>query len=187
MGDDRPEHLRMRANFEAHRQVRLQLLATLEVMGQGGASASDVYCFGGFEALSASLRHVDWPRHFRPATPARFNGSSDPVEFLRQYAVAIRAAGGDGRVMANWFPIATKDEPRRWILGLPPGSVSSWRDLYECFLDKYAPLGPEPDGALAYAALDGLVFGCVKTGLGAQGALHPRSRSGRRDLHSRKE
>jgi hypothetical protein len=49
--------------------------------------------------------------------------------------------------MANWFPIATKDEPRQWILGLPPGSVSSWRDLCECFLDKYAPLGPETEGA----------------------------------------
>jgi hypothetical protein len=119
----------------------------LVAMGQGGVPAGGVDCFGGFEALSASLRHVDWPRHFCPTTPARFNGSSDPVEFLRQYAVAIRAARGDGRVMANWFPMATKDEPRRWILGLPLGSISSWRDLCERFLDKYAPLGPEPEGA----------------------------------------
>jgi hypothetical protein len=111
MGDNRPKRLRPRTDFEAHCQGRLQFLATLEVMGQGGASAGDVYCFGGFEALSASLRHVDWPRHFQRDAPARFNGLSDPIEFLRQYAVAIRVAGGDGRVMANWFPIATKDEP----------------------------------------------------------------------------
>jgi hypothetical protein len=74
MGDDRPERLRLRADFEAHRQGRLQFLVTLEVMGQGGALAGGVYCFGGFEALSAPLRHVDWPRHFRLDTPARFNG-----------------------------------------------------------------------------------------------------------------
>jgi hypothetical protein len=83
------------------------------------------YYSGGFEALSKPLRRVDWPRHFRPVTPARFNGSSDPVDFLRQYNVAIRSARGDGRVMANWFPMDAKDEPRRWIRGLPPGSISS--------------------------------------------------------------
>jgi hypothetical protein len=133
------QHLaRQRAVFEALCQGRLQILATLEAMGQGGVPVGGVNCFAGFKALSEPLRHVDWPQHFRPTTPARFNGSSDPVEFLRQYAIAIRAAGGDERVMANWFPMATKDEPPRWILGLPPGSISSWRDLYERFLDKYA-------------------------------------------------
>jgi hypothetical protein len=27
--------------------------------------------------------------------------------------------------MANWFPMATKGEPRRWLCGLPPESISS--------------------------------------------------------------
>jgi hypothetical protein len=83
MGDNRPEHLHLRADFEAHRQGRLQFLATLEAMGQGGAPAGGVDCFGGFEALSEPLWHVDWLRHFRLVTPACFDGSSDPVEFLR--------------------------------------------------------------------------------------------------------
>jgi hypothetical protein len=69
--------------------------------------------------------------------------------------------------MANWFPMATKDEPRRWIWGLPPGSISSWRDLCERFLDKYTPLGPEPEGVWAHVALDGLVPGRVEAKLGA--------------------
>jgi hypothetical protein len=125
MGDYRPGHQRMRADFEARRQGCLQFLATLEAMGQGGVPAGGVDCIGGFEALFEPLRHVDWPRHFRPAMPARFDRSSNPIEFLQQYAIAIRAAGGDGRVMANWFPMATKDKPRRWIWGLPPGSILS--------------------------------------------------------------
>jgi hypothetical protein len=49
--------------------------------------------------------------------------------------------------MANWFMIATKGEPRWWLCRLPPRSISSWRDLCERFLDKYASLGPEPKGA----------------------------------------
>jgi hypothetical protein len=89
MGDDRPKRLCLRTDFEAHRQGRLQFLATLEAMGQGGVPTGGVDCFGGFKALSEPLWHVDWPRHFRPVTPTRFDGSSDRVEFLRQYAVAI--------------------------------------------------------------------------------------------------
>jgi hypothetical protein len=49
--------------------------------------------------------------------------------------------------MANWFLMATKGEPRQWLYGLPPRSISSWRDLCECFLDRYASMGPEPEGA----------------------------------------
>jgi hypothetical protein len=101
MGDDCLMHLGLCTDFEARRQGRLQFLATLEAMGQGGEPVGGDYCFGGFEALSEPLRRVDWPRHFRPVTPARFNGSSDPIKFLWQYAVTIRVAGGDGRVMAN--------------------------------------------------------------------------------------
>jgi hypothetical protein len=59
MGDDRPERLRLRTVFEARLQGRLQFLATLEAMGQGGVPAGGVNCFGGFEALSEPLRHVD--------------------------------------------------------------------------------------------------------------------------------
>jgi hypothetical protein len=69
------------------------------------------------------------------------------VEFLQHYAAAVRSAGGDGRVMAGWFPMATKGEPRQWLYGLPPRSISSWRDLCERFLDRYASLGPEPEDA----------------------------------------
>jgi hypothetical protein len=77
---------------------------------------------------------------------ARFDGSSDLVEFLQRYAIAIRATGGDGLVMANWFSMATKGELRRWLWELPPGSILSWRGLCECILDKFAPLRPEPEG-----------------------------------------
>jgi hypothetical protein len=69
------------------------------------------------------------------------------VEFLQQYTASIRLARGDGRVMANCFMMATKGEPRRWLCRLPPRSISSWRDLCEHFLDRYASLGPEPEGA----------------------------------------
>jgi hypothetical protein len=74
---------------------------------------------------------VVWLRHFGLDTPIRFDGSSNPVRFLQLYAIAIRATRGDGRVMANWFLMATKGEAREWLLGLPPGAITSWKDLCE--------------------------------------------------------
>jgi hypothetical protein len=49
--------------------------------------------------------------------------------------------------MANWFIMAAKGEPHRWLYRLPPRSISSWRDLFERFLDRYTSLGPELEGA----------------------------------------
>jgi hypothetical protein len=118
----------------------------LEAIGQVGEPEVSDIGFGGFAALSESLRHAAWPLRFRPDISAHYDGTSDLVGFWQRYAADVWAAGGDGRVMANWFPMATKGEPRRWLCGLPPESISSWRDLCERFLDRYASLGPEPEG-----------------------------------------
>jgi hypothetical protein len=145
MADDRLARLHLRADNEYHCQVCLQVLDASEAIGQGGEPEGGATCFVGFATLSEPLRRVAWLLCFRLDTPARFDGSSDPVKFLQLYAITIRATGGDRRVMANWFPMATKGEPRRWLWGLPPESISSWRGLRECFIDKFAPLGPEPE------------------------------------------
>jgi hypothetical protein len=131
----------------SYRRALLQVLDGLEAIGQVGEPEVDDLGFGGFAVLTRPLRRAAWPPRFKPDIGARYDGTSNPVGFLQLYATNIRAAGGDGRVMANWFPMATKGEPRRWLYGLPPRSISSWRDLCECFLDRYASLGPEPEGA----------------------------------------
>jgi hypothetical protein len=144
----------------------------LEAIGEGEPEVGDIG-FGGFAALAGPLRHAAWPPRFKPDTVARYDGTSDPVEFLQQYAASVRAAGGDGHVMANWFMMATKGKPRRWLCGLPPRSISSWRDLCERFLDKHASLGPEPGGAWAYAALGGPVPRSMKMGQGGSRIVPP--------------
>jgi hypothetical protein len=146
MGDDGHHRLCLRAIYASHHRERLQVLDGLEAIGKGEPEVGDLG-FGGFVALAGPLRRVTWLPRFRPDIGARYDGTSDPVEFLQQYATSIRAAGGDGRVMANWFMMATKGEPRRWLCRLPPRSISSWHNLCECFLDRYASLGLEPEGA----------------------------------------
>jgi hypothetical protein len=147
MGDDRLLRLRLHAIYESHCQAHRQVLSALEAIGQVGEPEVSDIGFEGFVALSEPLRRAAWPSRFRLDIGVRYDGTSDPVGFLQRCVADVRAAGGDGRVMANWFPMAMKGEPRRWLCGLPPESISSWRDLCERFLDRYAPLGPEPEGA----------------------------------------
>jgi hypothetical protein len=146
MGDDRHHRLCLRAVYASRRRECLQVLDGLEAIGEGKPAVGDLG-FEGFTALAGPLRRATWPTRFRPDIDVRYDGTSDPVEFLQQYAASIRSAGGDGRVMASWFMMATKGDPRRWLCRLPPRSISSWRDLYERFLDRYASLGPEPEDA----------------------------------------
>jgi hypothetical protein len=67
-----------------------------------------VICFGGFAVLSERLQHAAWPPCYRPDTLDRFDRSTDPVEFLQRYAIAIWETGGNGRVVANWFPMVRR-------------------------------------------------------------------------------
>src|SRR5512147_1597517 len=68
----------------------------------------------GCRAFVASLRNVRWPPRFRPTITEKYDGSVNPTEFLQVYTTGIEAAGGDDRVMANFFPMALKGHgPKR--------------------------------------------------------------------------
>jgi hypothetical protein len=87
---------------------------------------------------------VVWPDKFRSDIGACYDGTSNPVEFLQLYVVAIHAARGDQRVMANWFPTALKDAPRTWLMNLPHESMTSWKDLCRQFVANFMPMYKRP-------------------------------------------
>jgi hypothetical protein len=95
-------------------------------------------------ALTRQQRYVVWPDKFRPDISARYDGTSNVVEFQQLYVVAIQAARGDQRVMANWFPMALKDTPRTWLMNLPHESVTSWKDLCRQFVANFMPTYERP-------------------------------------------
>jgi hypothetical protein len=146
MADDRHERLRLCADVEHHRQVRHHIIDALDAVGQGAEPIEKVSYNSGFATLVESLCYVAWPYKFKPATPVRYDGSSDPIGFLQLYAIAIRSAGGgNGRIMTNWFSMATKGASREWLMGLPLGTIAPWKDLHECFIDKFAHLKAAPE------------------------------------------
>jgi hypothetical protein len=67
------------------------------------------------------LKRVRWPLNFKPSGIEKYDGSTNPDEWLKVYQLAIEATGGDSYVMANYLPVCLSSFARTWLLGLPAG------------------------------------------------------------------
>nr|CAH67521.1 OSIGBa0131L05.2 [Oryza sativa] len=112
--------------------------------GHGGRPPVSPVGGAGCRAFVASLWNVRWPPRFRPTITEKYDGSVNPAEFLQIYTTGIEAAGGDDRVMANFFPMALKGQARGWLMNLPPASVHSWEDLCQQFTTNFQGIYPRP-------------------------------------------
>nr|ABF93468.1 retrotransposon protein, putative, unclassified [Oryza sativa Japonica Group] len=112
--------------------------------GRGGQPPVPPVGGVGCRAFVASLQNVRWPPRFRPTITEKYDGSVNPAEFLQVYTTGIEAAGGDDRVMANFFPMALKGQARGWLMNLPPASVHSWEDLCQQFTMNFQGTYPRP-------------------------------------------
>ena len=77
----------------------------------------------GCAALADHLRATTWPSKFRPNLPKKYDGTSNPSEFLRVYVTTITAAGGDTAVMATYFHVALSGPAWTWLMNLTLGSI----------------------------------------------------------------
>jgi hypothetical protein len=92
----------------------------------------------GCAALADHLRATSWPSKFRPHLPEKYDGTSNPSEFLQVYITAITAAGGNTAVMATYFHVALSGPARTWLMNLAPGSIYSWEELCARFTTNFA-------------------------------------------------
>nr|AAT77312.1 putative polyprotein [Oryza sativa Japonica Group]AAT77333.1 putative polyprotein [Oryza sativa Japonica Group] len=91
----------------------------------------------GCRAFGRSLRDVRWPERLRPGAIEKYDGSTDPEEFLQVYSTVLYAAGADDNALANYLPTALKGSARSWLMHLPPYSISSWIDLWQQFVANF--------------------------------------------------
>jgi hypothetical protein len=66
----------------------------------------------GCAALADHLRAASWPPKFRLHLSEKYDGTSNPSEFLQVYVTAITAAGGNTAVMATYFHVALSGHAR---------------------------------------------------------------------------
>jgi hypothetical protein len=101
---------------------------------QAGVPLAGVGCV----ALADHLRAASWPSKFRPHLPEKYDGTSNPSEFLQVYVTAITAAGGNTAVMATYFHVALSGPARTWLMNLAPGSIFSREELCARFIANFA-------------------------------------------------
>jgi hypothetical protein len=73
----------------------------------------------GFRALAGPLRQVRWLDKFKTGNIDRYDGSSNPKEFIQVYQTVIEANRGDNRVKANFLSTALTGSARSWLINLP--------------------------------------------------------------------
>jgi hypothetical protein len=88
---------------------------------QAGVPLAGVGC----AAQADQLRAAAWSSKFRPHLPEKYDGTTNPSEFLQVYVTAITAAGGDTIVMATYFNVALSEPAWTWLMNLSPGSIYS--------------------------------------------------------------
>jgi hypothetical protein len=67
----------------------------------------------------------------------KYDGSTNPAEWLEVYQLAIEAAGGDSYIMANYLLVCLSSFAKTWLLGLTTWSVHSWNHLCWLFTSNF--------------------------------------------------
>jgi hypothetical protein len=102
--------------------------------------------------LALQLQASPWPPNFRAGTYPKYNGSTDPAQYIMSYQVAAASSGGDDATMAKYFIIALEGPAVTWYTRLPPLSIDSWKGLWDKFLLNFQGYRPDTD-ALAELSL----------------------------------
>jgi hypothetical protein len=92
---------------------------------------------GSFRTLVPSLRKVAWSDKLKPGSIDKYDGSSNPDEFIQVYHMVIQAIGGDDRVKTNYLLTTFSSAARSWLINLPEGTNHSWDQLCAIFIDNF--------------------------------------------------
>jgi hypothetical protein len=102
--------------------------------------------------LAPHLQVSPWSANFRAGTYPKYNGNTDPAQYIMSYQVAVASSGGDDATMAKSFIIALEGPALTWYTRLSPLSIDSWRSLRDKFLLNFQGYRPDTD-ALAELSL----------------------------------
>jgi hypothetical protein len=84
--------------------------------------------------LAPQLQVSPWPTNFRAGTYPKYNGSTNPAQYIMSYQVVVASSGGDDATMAKSFITALEGPALTWYTRLPPLSIDSWRSPRDKFL-----------------------------------------------------
>jgi hypothetical protein len=75
----------------------------------------------GIKAYSLDLKGVRWLVNFKQSGIEKYDGSTNPTEWLKAYQHDIEVVRGDWYIMVNYLPVCLSSSARSWLLKLPAG------------------------------------------------------------------
>jgi hypothetical protein len=106
-----------------------------------------------FPCFANELLSVRLPYKFKPSNHTKYDGKTEPKQWLRIYSQSIELAGGDDDIKALFFPMTLEAMPLQWFDKLSPESIRGWKDLQRAFCEKFASIITHP---ITQAELKGL-------------------------------
>ncbi|GJN13393.1 hypothetical protein PR202_gb00087 [Eleusine coracana subsp. coracana] len=91
----------------------------------------------GIKAYIPRLRIARWPKGFKLVPIEKYDGQTNPREWLQLYSTGIRSAGGNSYVMANYLPVCLDLAVRIWLTSLLEESITSWGDLNRKLIESF--------------------------------------------------
>ena len=94
---------------------------------EGGAESAyrTISISDGFSCFSERLRAIPSPRKFKPSNHTKYDGKTEPWQWLRVYSTAVELVGGNNDIKALFLPMALEPVPLQWFDKLRPSSVHS--------------------------------------------------------------
>jgi hypothetical protein len=91
-----------------------------------------------FPYFLRQLASVRLPHKFKLSNHSRYDGKTEPRQWLRIYSQSIELAGGDDDIKTLFFSMALETMPLQWFDKLNPGSIRGWEDLQRAFCKNFA-------------------------------------------------
>ncbi|GJN41145.1 hypothetical protein PR202_gn00480 [Eleusine coracana subsp. coracana] len=91
----------------------------------------------GIKAYIPRLHITRWPKGFKPVSIRKYDGQNNPREWPQLYNTAIRSAGDDSYVMANYLQVCLDPAVRMWLTSLLEESITSWGDLNKKLIESF--------------------------------------------------
>jgi hypothetical protein len=114
--------------------------------------------------LSQGIQTSPWLVNYKPITLPKYNGKTDPRQFIMSFEAAVASAGGNDSVLAKSFVIAAEGDALAWYSMLKPSTIYSWENLRDKILANFKGFTSE-----SLTSMD--LFQCKQNQGGTEGLL----------------
>lgn len=87
--------------------------------------------------FTRKVKESPLPRSYKGVGDLKFDGTSDPVEFLSQFNIEMEVYQIEDLIKCRLLAVALRDSAHQWFKRLFENSVRSWRQMSRLFITQF--------------------------------------------------